>query len=365
MILLVAGVGIVLLFCSTYASKAIVFQWMLACTMVGIFTGFLFGIPKVLQSGKQWRPENTYSKNEDNDGNGESLPKEPKLDYQQQVNTNLTEISDWLTKIIIGLGLVNLTKIHPHLLAISKLIGSGLRPGQGSSDELAVGFAYGIIVGYVILGFLFGYINTRIYLAGLFSQADLSALYNISRRTNEAAGAAESAIQKVNYALASRGISEAVTNNSRIEYEGSDQLEELIQDYYEIRSNMPRGVVRTQKMAEVLSQMVQAAKTTSKFDVSSALRDKNPGKRLAAYAWLISKPDPTQVGDLIKTLVAEEPTRFGQYWAIQALARNLGARGAADINPEYLKKLRDFYEKLEPGVDRKYELSKIFPEFKN
>ena len=73
------------------------FIWALACTTVGGAFCFLFGIPKILQSDRL--PEDT--------------PNSAVIGYRQQVNTNLTEISDWLTKIIVGLSLINLAKIPP------------------------------------------------------------------------------------------------------------------------------------------------------------------------------------------------------------------------------------------------------------
>ena len=92
-VLLFLGVIIVLLFGANPAGNATIFIWILACLLVGMFIGFLFGIPKIVQD------------------NSPSVEKIGEPAYRQQVNSNLTEISDWLTKIIVGLGLVNLTKI--------------------------------------------------------------------------------------------------------------------------------------------------------------------------------------------------------------------------------------------------------------
>ncbi len=62
--------------------------WALAYCAAGFLVGFLFGIPRVLQ--------------------GEDVLPGQQPEYRQRVNTNLEQISDWLTKIIVGLGLVEL-----------------------------------------------------------------------------------------------------------------------------------------------------------------------------------------------------------------------------------------------------------------
>ena len=87
------------------AALHIAILWSAACFMAGFLTGFLFGVPKF--------------------GAGDASPKKPACParsgassaqgYSQRPNTNLEQISDWLTKIIVGLGLVELKQIPTHL----------------------------------------------------------------------------------------------------------------------------------------------------------------------------------------------------------------------------------------------------------
>ena len=63
---------------------------------------------------------------------------EPNLIYRQQVNTNLTEISDWLTKIIVGLGLINLKQIPSLTKRAASLLASNT---QGSSGQGQLAYA--------------------------------------------------------------------------------------------------------------------------------------------------------------------------------------------------------------------------------
>jgi hypothetical protein len=107
-----------------------------AALVVGGLTGFLFGIPRTVQSAKA-----------DDDGNENYVS-----------NTNLEQISDWLTKIIVGLGLTQINKIPDELNAL----GLQLAPVFGGSE---VGWVASLatVLYFLINGFLFGYLWTRIY----------------------------------------------------------------------------------------------------------------------------------------------------------------------------------------------------------
>ena len=128
--------------------------WAVACLIVGGLIGFLFGIPRVLQ-GTNPPPID-----------GKSDP----TDYRQQVNTNLEQISDWLTKIIVGVGLVELRTLPDRIQRMAQFIASGI--GGTQADEV---FASALIIYFSIIGFLGGYLVTRIYLAGAFTRADLES----------------------------------------------------------------------------------------------------------------------------------------------------------------------------------------------
>jgi hypothetical protein len=138
--------------------------WALACFVSGGALGFIFGIPKVLQQGPQKKPDE--SKTVASDSNQIA-------NYRQEVNTNLTEISDWLTKMIVGVGLVNLKEIPPLIKNLALVLANGIAKSDPGRDFLP--YAVGVIVFFVILGFLFGYLMTRLYLAPAFARADIDA----------------------------------------------------------------------------------------------------------------------------------------------------------------------------------------------
>jgi tetratricopeptide (TPR) repeat protein len=111
----------------------------LASIMSGFFLGFLFGIPR-----KTDRPEETY-----------------------HLSTNLVDISDWLTKIIIGLGLVEIKQI-PNAL---QSIGIYIQQTTNAENSMKI-FSVCCIIYFSIFGLYFGYNFMRIILSLTYKTAD-------------------------------------------------------------------------------------------------------------------------------------------------------------------------------------------------
>lgn len=132
-----------------------------ASALVGGLLGFLFGIPRTLQQsgGDAQRDPNSSSAESDR----------PRIDYQ--VNTNLEQISDWLTKILVGVGLTQLPEIRDGITSLSLLAAQGL--GNQASNQV---FALALICFFLVLGFLFGYLWTRLFFAGALREADAATL---------------------------------------------------------------------------------------------------------------------------------------------------------------------------------------------
>ena len=132
------------------AALRIAILWAAACFMAGFLGGFLFGVPKV-------GPEGTAAATTRAQG------------YSQRPNTNLEQISDWLTKIIVGLGLVELKQVPAHLGNAARFVAESLTveaPGAA-----VISFAGSLILYFSILGFLAGYLLTLLFLAGAFGRA--------------------------------------------------------------------------------------------------------------------------------------------------------------------------------------------------
>jgi hypothetical protein len=120
-----------------------------AAALVGGIIGFLFGIPLTSQKNGQ-----AAGQGDDGPGSGSFKP-----------NTNLEQVSDWLTKIIIGVGLVQIGHALP---ALSKL-GQSLKSPLGGLPSSSA-FGLGLVMYFALLGFLFLYLWSREVLPGEFSQ---------------------------------------------------------------------------------------------------------------------------------------------------------------------------------------------------
>lgn len=148
----------------------------------GALIGFLFGIPRVLQKDASARPAPETVPNLPASEAGAAAPRPPApSSYHIQVNTNLEQISDWLTKIIVGLGLVELRDLAGHLHRLAQFMAQGLILPTAEHATLEVRqaavhsaevLAMTIIVYFSLMGFYGGYLTTRTYLTGAFRRAD-------------------------------------------------------------------------------------------------------------------------------------------------------------------------------------------------
>jgi hypothetical protein len=165
---------------SQAAVMQIAIGWALGYFALGFVTGFLFGIPRVLQ-GESRKP------GQDSSG------------YEQRVNTNLEQISDWLTKIIVGLGLVQLRTVPDKLYHAATWMAQSFVPSAtagAAPPEAATSFAGALIIFFSVLGFLGGYLTTRLFLAGAFGRADRGQV--VVETTKSVTGADRDVADKAN-----------------------------------------------------------------------------------------------------------------------------------------------------------------------
>jgi hypothetical protein len=104
-----------------------------ASFLLGGLVGFLFGIPRAIQSSTAPMDATKY-----------------------QANTNLEQVSDWLTKIIVGVGLVEIGRIIPGL---ARLADSMKAPLGGQASSAAFGLA--LTIANILLGFFLFYLWSR------------------------------------------------------------------------------------------------------------------------------------------------------------------------------------------------------------
>ena len=111
----------------------------IASFTVGGFLGFLFGIPRYASDPAVSGQDDKYS-----------------------ANTNLEQISDWLTKIIVGAGLTQFRAIGGWVSDVARRLATGLVHGRPTGNEEAL--AMGLLLLTAICGFLFFYLWSRVYL---------------------------------------------------------------------------------------------------------------------------------------------------------------------------------------------------------
>jgi hypothetical protein len=166
---------------------------------IGGLLGFLFGIPRTLQ--------------EDPVAGGAGNSSRNGISYK--VNTNLEQISDWLTKILVGIGLTQLAKLPIHVNHLA----DSLKPGLGNDPESGV-YGISVIVFFISTGFLSGYMVTRIYIGRIFQAAEKSYL---EKKIDEIQ--LQSNINAAALDIASQLLSPTTTEKSFTEKEVSDAFE--------------------------------------------------------------------------------------------------------------------------------------------
>ncbi len=140
-----------------------------AAVAIGGLLGFLFGIPRLLQRMPPVARATSSGPPGSDDRQGEPPAAEIRA-ARFAGNTNLEEISDWLTKIIVGLGLTQADNIYKAFLgAQARFAANAMGGAAGASAMFAA-----IALSGLVAGFLFFYLETRTRLSILLVSADHS-----------------------------------------------------------------------------------------------------------------------------------------------------------------------------------------------
>lgn len=157
-----------------------------AALVTGYLFGFLFGVPRVVSSGalRQSRPPVVAATpsalpadastsaaggatSDATAGAGKATADSAGSAQERHYSpsSNLAEVSDWLTKLLLGAGLVQLTHLGKPLSTLINAVARGLENGAPGSkiSGAAQAIAGAILVEYTILGFLVGYVVTTLW----------------------------------------------------------------------------------------------------------------------------------------------------------------------------------------------------------
>lgn len=291
------AVGMICIPQKNIAQLGTILIWIMACICIGFTAGFLFGFPR---SGK---PKTENGKAETS-MNGTARP-----------NTNLEEISDWLTKIIVGLSLVNAHSISKTISVIAEQFALSLNSPALSSHR-AVGYA--IVVGFPAIGFLYGYFYTRLFLQRAFIESDNELENLLDKIVKPTASQTHTAntpvLPSVNEIKNAEHIAELVPSGK--EEVIAMKIKGLASSYEQIRYEMPSGDDRTRLMTEIASSMRQFGQAAT-FMLPTLSKSYLAGERLAAICILQMVFDPAYINWLAERITEEKP--FLAYHAASAL----------------------------------------------
>ena len=172
-IMLIAGIFFIILYSIQFFFQSISLGFSIlgivgttagAAILSGSFLGFLFGIPRI--DRKQDESESDTSKISNN-------PQLSKSSISVIPNTNLEEISDWLTKILVGVGLTQINPIFNSINSFAKSLSPALTNPQIPELKLvSEAFTLLILIYFCICGFFLAFLWARLYLPESFRNAD-------------------------------------------------------------------------------------------------------------------------------------------------------------------------------------------------
>lgn len=126
-----------------------------AAVSVGGLLGFLFGIPRTIRPRNAESPTDGATRRD-----SAAAPYEP--------SNNLEQVADWLTKILVGVGLVELGKIGNALAQVGEQVAKSVAPPPAGTNVVTEV----ILIAFATIGFLASFLWTRIYYGGIQARAD-------------------------------------------------------------------------------------------------------------------------------------------------------------------------------------------------
>ncbi|GAA1124578.1 hypothetical protein GCM10009630_23120 [Kribbella jejuensis] len=298
----------------------------------GVLVGILFGVPRTTPGiDRQAGGDAAVPA-------GGAIPQAASLGAVG-ANTNLEQISDWLTKILVGVGLTQFTAIKREA---SQLF-HGLAPALGDGSGRA-SFAGSVVIYFFVVGFLTGWLYARLRLGLLMSNTD--ALLELARRADRAGDTetAQTARERANnqLALATDSLATPTTGTT-----------DLILQYNRLRDTPP-STRRTSQMSEIVRQArrLPDSQPFHQLDVVQLFNEGTHGSRIVALALMETDP---RLADFPSVLNAIQNSRSGfeQYHAL-TVANLMAASLSADAKAQLQQALEsdDVRSKWEGDTSR-------------
>jgi len=378
--LLAVGIVAILMLGIGWKLLAALLLWSMACLAVGGLLGFVFGIPRAMSPAERGATKEEDTTSTATPGKGQTW----------RANTNLEEVSDWLTKIIVGLSLVHLHEIETRLHTVSRMVAASIAEPQfpalgnaaakgaaavasvasgaqgtasaaaaaqaaaaaasGASSavlvaqeaasaasaaaatclkacapsDAAVSVAMALVVCMTVVGFLLGYLYTRLFLPAAFGRSERDAADQFKRRLRSAQAVSlkspqPSEGQPVVATMQDKALAQNVAQAGQPDL-ALRELLKLCAEYDQLRNDMPVfSKTRTKKMIDIVSRM-KPLTTTTRGVLDSLTNSSLPGERLAATVMLLMQFDPTYI-DWLAARLADESSFIGYQAASALLAR--------------------------------------------
>lgn len=342
--------------------------WVMSSSAVGAMLGFLFGIPKsgiVAKSSANVASENPGKNSSSaSELTGLAAPPGSSTSGSQYTrpNTNLEEVSDWLTKIIVGLTLVNFESIKGEVQKICLNAAATLHEHPSAAD---ISTASALVVGFSLLGFLTMYLYMRLFLQGMIAESDRKLDYQ------KAVAQAERILDNepitpldlsndgapsvpVVPSAASVTAAQVVAAAAPLDAELVLQpLKQLATEYETLRTKLDYSNDRTRKMAEIVRRMRPYALAAAPY-ISQLMSSPTPGDHLAATVILQMRYAPEHMPWLARRLVDERA--FIGYQAASALLNRVRTAGIVECKQiqqavEEAKTERRSHSISEPSLD--------------
>lgn len=317
-----------------WTAKAVgpVLLWVFASLTAGGTAGFLFGIPK---SGIVPKTDPAPS-----GGAGAGTPAKPEaakvpgyedIGLRARPNTNLEEISDWLTKILVGLTLVNLKDLKGEVERISANAAAAFGPHPTNAD---ISTATALVVGFSLLGFLAVYLYMRLFIQGAIVRSDgqmqfdqylkaVARAEEIGQQQPEPDPVSTDAVipSTASLSAAQQVANAAPSNRPELVLE---PLRQLASEYEVLRQTKEYSTDRTRQMTKIVQRMRPHAIAAAPY-IGELIKSDSPGEHLAATVIMQMKYMPEYMEWLARRLVEERA--FIGYQAASALLARMRVAG--------------------------------------
>jgi hypothetical protein len=162
------GLGVGLL-CISYHNNELInigvtFTWSLAYFVLGALIGMIFGVPNASSESKVPNVLTGVTNSSDTNVGTTKINSSTTVSQDAKKvlsSTNLTQISDWLTKVVIGAGLVELRELPSFILKVARKMATGVALNSTLVEQV-VSMCAAIIIFNSAFGFISGYLLMRI-----------------------------------------------------------------------------------------------------------------------------------------------------------------------------------------------------------